>query len=131
MVINGAADFFHQRQRDEQRDTLMLTLVEKIRSTIDDHTLLAQTGPSDFALLMKRAHNPFRAMRLARNLMLRINQPVKQGFDTDHHQPPRLLAVAMTDVLIKQRQKQRAVGPAAPLMTIRCWHRPDRATLRY
>jgi hypothetical protein len=33
--------------------------------------LLAQTGPSDFALLMKRAHNPFRAMRLARNLMLR------------------------------------------------------------
>ena len=61
---------------DEQRDTLMLTLVEKIRSTVDDHTLLAQTGPSDFALLMKRAHNPFRAMRLARNLMIRINQPV-------------------------------------------------------
>ena len=61
---------------DEQRDTLMLTLVEKIRSTVDDNTLLAQTGPSDFALLMKRAHNPFRAMRLARNLMIRINQPV-------------------------------------------------------
>ncbi len=61
---------------DEQRDTLMLTLVEKIRSTVDDHVLLAQTGPSDFALLMKRAHNPFRAMRLARNLMIRINQPV-------------------------------------------------------
>ena len=61
---------------DEQRDTLMLTLVEKIRSTVDDHTLLAQTGLSDFALLMKRAHNPFRAMRLARNLMIRINQPV-------------------------------------------------------
>jgi diguanylate cyclase (GGDEF)-like protein len=61
---------------DEQRDTLMLTLVEKIRSTVDDHSLLAQTGPSDFALLMKRAHNPFRAMRLARNLMMRINQPV-------------------------------------------------------
>ena len=61
---------------DEQRDTLMLTLVEKIRSTVDDHSLLAQTGPSDFALLMKRAHNPFRAVRLARNLMIRINQPV-------------------------------------------------------
>ena len=61
---------------DEQRATLMLTLVEKIRSTVDDHSLLAQTGPSDFALLMKRAHNPFRAMRLARNLMIRINQPV-------------------------------------------------------
>lgn len=61
---------------DEQRDTLMLTLVEKIRSTIDDHTLLAQMGPSDFALLMKRANNPFRAFRLARNLMIRLNQPV-------------------------------------------------------
>ncbi|MCZ4059650.1 biofilm formation regulator HmsP [Pantoea sp. LMR881] len=61
---------------DEQRDTLMLTLVEKIRSTLDDHTLLAQTGASDFVLLMKRASNPFRAMRLARNLMIRLNQPV-------------------------------------------------------
>lgn len=61
---------------DEQRDTLMLTLVEKIRSTIDDHTLLAQTSTSDFALLMKRANNPFRTMRLARNLMIRLNQPV-------------------------------------------------------
>lgn len=61
---------------DEQRDTLMLTLVEKIRSTLDDHTLLAQTGPSDFALLMKRANNPFRAIRLARNLIIRLNQPV-------------------------------------------------------
>ena len=61
---------------NEQRDTLMLTLVEKIRGIIDDHTLLAQLGPSDFALLLKRAHNPFRAMRLARNLMIRLNQPV-------------------------------------------------------
>ncbi|WP_182630211.1 biofilm formation regulator HmsP [Pantoea hericii] len=61
---------------DEQRDTLMLTLVEKIRNTLDDHTLLAQTGTSDFVLLMKRASNPFRALRLARNLMIRLNQPV-------------------------------------------------------
>lgn len=61
---------------NEQRDTLMLTLVEKIRSAIDDHTLLAQLGPSDFALLLKRAHNPFRAIRLARNLMIRLNQSV-------------------------------------------------------
>lgn len=61
---------------NEQRDTLTLTLVEKIRGTIDDHTLLAQLGPSDFALLLKRAHNPFRALRLARNLMIRLNQPV-------------------------------------------------------
>ncbi|KTS28839.1 biofilm formation regulator HmsP [Pantoea stewartii] len=61
---------------DEQRDTLMLTLAEKIRSTIDDQTLLAQTATSDFVLLMKSASNPFRAMRLARNLMIRLNQPV-------------------------------------------------------
>lgn len=61
---------------NEQRDTLMLTLVDKIRNTIDDQTLLAQLGPSDFALLLKRAHNPFRTIRLARNLMIRLNQPV-------------------------------------------------------
>jgi len=61
---------------DEQRDTLMLTLVEKIRSTLDDHTVLAQITTSDFVLLMKSANTPFRALRLARNLMIRLNQPV-------------------------------------------------------
>ncbi|WP_205297502.1 biofilm formation regulator HmsP [Candidatus Pantoea multigeneris] len=61
---------------NDQRETLTLTLAEKIRSQLDGHTLLAQTSPSDFVLLMKRANTPFRAMRLARSLMIRLNQPV-------------------------------------------------------
>ncbi len=61
---------------DEQRDTLVLTLVEKIRGLLDESTVLAQLGISDFAVLAKKANNPFRAIRLARNLMIRLNQPV-------------------------------------------------------
>ena len=61
---------------DEQRDTLLLTLLDKIRNCIDTHTLIGQLSGSDLALLVKRANNPFRAMRLARLLILRLNQPV-------------------------------------------------------
>ncbi|ATZ13108.1 biofilm formation regulator HmsP [Erwinia amylovora] len=61
---------------DERRDALLLTLVSKIRSCIDERTVLAQLSIGDFALLIKRANNPFRALRLARTLMLKLNQPV-------------------------------------------------------
>jgi len=61
---------------DDQRDALLLTLVDKMRDCIDERTVLAQLSISDFALLVKRANNPFRGLRLARNLMLRLNQPV-------------------------------------------------------
>ncbi|WP_147193814.1 biofilm formation regulator HmsP [Pantoea sp. MBD-2R] len=61
---------------DEQRDALLLTLLDKIRNCIDTHTLVGQLSGSDLVLLVKRANNPFRAMRLARLLMLRLNQPV-------------------------------------------------------
>ncbi|WP_053141609.1 MULTISPECIES: biofilm formation regulator HmsP [Erwiniaceae] len=62
--------------KDEQRDALLLTLLEKIRNSIDSHTLVGQLSGSDFVLLVKRANKPFRAMRLARLLLLRLNQPV-------------------------------------------------------
>ncbi|QHM77354.1 Phytochrome-like protein cph2 [Mixta theicola] len=61
---------------EEQRDTLTLTLLEKIRAVIEERTVVGQLGVSDFALLVKKANNPFRAYRLARNLMNRLNQPV-------------------------------------------------------
>ncbi|WLS79083.1 biofilm formation regulator HmsP [Erwinia pyri] len=61
---------------DEQRNTLLLTLLEKIRHCIDDQTVVGQLSGSDFVLLVKRANKPFRAMRLARLLLMRLNQPV-------------------------------------------------------
>lgn len=61
---------------DEQRNALLLTLLEKIRHCIDAHTVLGQLSGSDFALLIKRANKPFRAMRLAKLLLMRLNQPV-------------------------------------------------------
>ncbi|WP_158780677.1 biofilm formation regulator HmsP [Pantoea sp. BAV 3049] len=61
---------------DEQRDALLLTLLEKIRNCIDSQTVIGQLSGSDLVLLAKRANNPFRAMRLARLLLMRLNQPV-------------------------------------------------------
>lgn len=62
--------------KDEQRDVLLMTLLEKIRHTIDSQTVLGQLSGSDFVLLVKRANKPFRAIRLARLLLMRLNQPV-------------------------------------------------------
>ncbi len=61
---------------DDQRDALLLRLLDKIRNCIDTHTLVGQLSGSDLALLVKRTNSPFRAMRLARLLRLRLNQPV-------------------------------------------------------
>ncbi|WP_233592552.1 biofilm formation regulator HmsP [Erwinia psidii] len=61
---------------DEQRDALLLTLLERVRSGIDSHTIVGQISGSDLVLLARRANSPFRAMRLARQLLQRLNQPV-------------------------------------------------------
>ncbi|OON38533.1 biofilm formation regulator HmsP [Izhakiella australiensis] len=61
---------------EDQRNMLLMTQVDRIRACIDEHSVLAQISNSDFALLVKRASNLFRAMRLARNLMQKLTQPV-------------------------------------------------------
>ncbi|WP_261641824.1 biofilm formation regulator HmsP [Erwinia mallotivora] len=61
---------------DEQRDALLLTLLERVKGCIDSHTIIGQVSGSDLVLLARRANSPFRAMRLARLLLLRLNQPV-------------------------------------------------------
>ncbi|ROR08881.1 biofilm formation regulator HmsP [Erwinia sp. JUb26] len=61
---------------DSERDALTLTLVEKIRGCIDEQTVLAQLSNCDFALLVRQADNPFRALRLANTLLQTLNQPV-------------------------------------------------------
>jgi len=61
---------------DSERDILTLTLVDKMYSCLDGQTVLAQLSNSDFALLVKQANSPLSALRLARNLTLRLNQPV-------------------------------------------------------
>ncbi|WP_034945169.1 biofilm formation regulator HmsP [Erwinia oleae] len=61
---------------DEQRDALMLALLERLKNGLSDDVQIGQLSVSDFALLMKRASNPFRAMRLARQLLQRLTQPI-------------------------------------------------------
>lgn len=61
---------------DEQRDVLLQTLLERVKSAIDSHTIVGQLSGSDLVLLARRANSPFRAIRLARQLLLRLNQPV-------------------------------------------------------
>lgn len=62
--------------KEGQRNALLLTLLEKIRQSVTAQTVLGQLSSSDFALMLPRADKPYRAMRLARVLLLRLNQPV-------------------------------------------------------
>nr|WP_024966406.1 biofilm formation regulator HmsP [Pantoea sp. IMH] len=97
---------------DEQRDVLLLTLLEKIRSCTDDATILGQLSISDFALLVKRANNPFRAIRLARLLLMRLNQPV-----TLHQMQLRpALSIGITQRAASQTTAQEFLSRAASAM---------------
>ncbi|MEM6161298.1 biofilm formation regulator HmsP [Erwinia sp. P6884] len=97
---------------DEQRDALLLTLLEKIRGCIDDATVVGQLSLSDFALLVKRANNPFRAMRLARVLLMRLNQPV-----TLHQMQLRpVLSIGITQRAASQTTAQDFLSRAASAM---------------
>ncbi|WP_075182485.1 biofilm formation regulator HmsP [Pantoea sp. 1.19] len=61
---------------DVQRDALLLTLVGRLRGTLDASTVLAQLNDTDFAVLARRAGTPFRAMQLARALQHLLSQPL-------------------------------------------------------
>ncbi|MBP2168893.1 diguanylate cyclase (GGDEF)-like protein [Erwinia toletana] len=122
---------------DEQRDTLILTLVEKIRSCLDERSVLAQLNGSDFALLAKRANSPFRAIRLARNVMARLTQPVALQHmqlrpsvsigmaqrDDDALKAPELLGRATSAMMSARHQGKNQILFFDPLLTERAQKR--------
>jgi len=118
---------------DEQRDTLILTLAEKVRSCLDDRTVLAQLNGSDFALLAKRANSPFRAMRLARNIMMSLTQLVMQirpvvsiGMaqrDVATHTVTELLGRATSAMMSARHQGKNQILFYDPLLTERAQKR--------
>lgn len=61
-----------------QRNELLRTLVEKIRRGLPDNCELSQLSDSEFVLLARGVERPFQAMRMAREVMERINAPLKQ-----------------------------------------------------
>lgn len=122
---------------DEQRDGLLLTLVEKMRGCIDERTVLAQLSGSDFALIVKRANNPFRALRLARNLMVRLNQPVTVQHmqlrpnisvgmvlrEEDNHSAAELLGRAASAMMSARHQGKNQILFFDPALTERAQKR--------
>ncbi|MCU5773827.1 biofilm formation regulator HmsP [Erwiniaceae bacterium BAC15a-03b] len=122
---------------DEQRDTLILTLVEKIRSCLDERSVLAQLNSSDFVLLAKRANSPFRAIRLARNVMARLTQPVTLQHmqlrpsvsigmaqrDDDALKAPELLGRAISAMMSARHQGKNQILFFDPQLTERAQKR--------
>ncbi|SFN51786.1 GGDEF domain-containing protein, diguanylate cyclase (c-di-GMP synthetase) or its enzymatically inactive variants [Izhakiella capsodis] len=69
----------HTLVTDDQRNILLITLVNRIRDCIDASCVLAQINHSDFALLITRDSHIFRTMRLARKMTRKLTQPVTLG----------------------------------------------------
>ncbi|WP_039899468.1 biofilm formation regulator HmsP [Cedecea davisae] len=59
---------------EEQREMLLLTLVEKIKAVLPAHTVLAQLSSNDFALLAYGTSDPWYAMTLAQQVMETLNE---------------------------------------------------------
>ncbi len=59
---------------EEQRDMLLLSLVEQIRSVLPQEVVLAQVSHYDFALLMSGVRDPWQAMMTAEHVLEALKQ---------------------------------------------------------
>lgn len=59
---------------EEQRDMLLLSLVDKIRSVLPQEVVLAQVSHYDFAVLMSGVHDPWQAMIVAEHILDALKQ---------------------------------------------------------
>lgn len=64
---------------EEQRERLLLTLVENIKSLLPTNAVLAQLSQNDFGLLLYEVSDPWNVMTLAQKIMETLNarQPVQ------------------------------------------------------
>lgn len=59
-----------------KRETLLLMMVKKLRTSIGSDCVLAQLSNAEFAVLAKNIEQPLHAMQLARRIMVEINNPL-------------------------------------------------------
>ncbi|AHG20402.2 biofilm formation regulator HmsP [Chania multitudinisentens RB-25] len=59
-----------------KRETLLLMMVEKLRTAIGADCVLAQLSNAEFAVLAKNIEQPFHAMQLAKRIMAEVNTPL-------------------------------------------------------
>ena len=79
---------------EDQREVLLLTLVEKLKSVLSPGMLLAQLNISDFALFAPAIQQPWQAMKLSKQVLTVINERVPlKGIQL---RPHANLGVAMT-----------------------------------
>ena len=79
---------------EEQREVLLLTLVEKLKSVLSPGMMLAQLNISDFALFAPAIEAPWQAMKLSKQVLTVINERVPlKGIQL---RPHANLGVAMT-----------------------------------
>lgn len=79
---------------EEQREVLLLTLVEKLKSVLSPGMMLAQLNISDFALFAPPIEAPWQAMKLSKQVLTVINERVPlKGIQL---RPHANLGVAMT-----------------------------------
>jgi len=122
---------------DEQCNVLLLTLLEKICHCIDSQTILGQLSSSDLVLLVKQASTPFCAIRLARLLLLRLNQPVTlqqmqlrpnisiglAQRDANHLSAQDILSRALSAMMSARYQGKNQILFFDPIMMVRAHQR--------
>ncbi|NDJ55869.1 biofilm formation regulator HmsP [Enterobacteriaceae bacterium 4M9] len=80
---------------EEQRDMLLLSLVDKIRSVLPQEVVLAQVSHYDFAVLMSGVRDPWQAMMTAEHVLEALKQ--KLPMQSLPVRPSASIGIAMSE----------------------------------
>lgn len=96
---------------EEQRETLLLTLVSKIRSVLPPGRVLAQLSGNDFGIIVQGAKDAWHVMALAQQIMAALNETLPiNGLQL---RPTASIGIAMfQDGLTAEQFYRRAVSAA-------------------
>ncbi|MRT56531.1 biofilm formation regulator HmsP [Enterobacteriaceae bacterium RIT693] len=95
---------------EEQREMLLLTLVEKIKAVLPANRVLAQLSQNDFGLLLYGVSDPWYAMTLAQQIMETLN--ARLPVQALQLKPTASIGIAMFKVGLSAEQLYRRAASA-------------------
>ncbi|AMO46642.1 biofilm formation regulator HmsP [Kosakonia oryzendophytica] len=97
--------------QENQREMLLLTLVEKLKSVLSPHMTLAQVSGNDFAIIANGVEEPWHAITLGQQVLTAINERIPlQGIQL---RPTASIGVAMCHGDLSAEQLYRRAVSAA------------------
>lgn len=97
--------------KESQRETLLLTLIARLKGCLTEEMTLAQMNQYDFAIICPDQHDPWAVMTLAQHLLSAVHE--KLPLQEIHLRPTASIGIAMgANGLGPEQQYRRAISAA-------------------